>query len=330
MKDNVLAIGVSHRDHFSIMMEYYPKDISENFDIVLFVDNRNNILPDIKSLINEYDVPIFKNAKIVINSDLIEHYSNSLNLSDNARRFAKEYSACFKLFVPIYLREIFNVKKVFAIDDDIFILRDLSPIFDKYKGWAFKKENLFYIKNKNKHRVIQEFNSIFDTDFKLDELNALSLNSGTIIYDVDEKYTTYVNRFVENSYVQSMFFEHSGYSAWTVEQRFQHFNMHRLLKERDDIRLFEGKDVRLITSLGKEEQGVKFLKQVVPYLIHYTVGVKKPLWLRKFIPGISWRYEDREFVPKFELKDILYNENWVPEPFKLVHKKRKDKFKSLF
>jgi len=331
MKDNVLAIGVSHRDHFSIMMAYYPKDIHENFDIILFVDNRNDILQDIKDLIDHYNIPSFKNAKIVINTEMMDEYSSKFIFSERVNKFLFKFFLGFRLLVPIYLREHFNTKKTFAIDDDIFILRDLSPLFNKYQGWVFKKENLFDFKNKNKHRVLKEFNSVFNSDFTLSQMNSLSLNSGTIIYDnYDDKYPEYVKKFIENDYIQSMFFDHTGYSAWTVEQRFQHFNMHRLMKERNDTKLFEGKEVRLITSLGKEREGDKFIKIVVPYLIHYTVGVKKPLWLRKFIPGIAWRFNDYQFTPKFELKDILYNKHWEPTPFKLIHKKKKEKVKSLF
>ena len=330
MKNNVLAIGVSHRDYFSIMMAYYPKDIDETFDIVLFVDNRNNILQDIKDLIEYYNVPIFKRAKIVIIEDLLNDCVQNFNPSERAKKFLFEFAACFKLFVPIYLKKHYNVQRVFAIDDDIFILRDLSPFFEKYKGWAFKKETLFNLKTKNKQDIINEFNSMLDTSFELNELNSLSLNSGTIMYDIDDMYTEYVKRFIENTFAQDLFFNNDGFSAWTVEQRFQHFNMHRLLKERDDTLLFQGSDVRLITGVGDDEPGQNYLKQTIPYIIHYTLGVKKPLWLRKFLPGIAWRFDGYVFHPKFELKDILYNENWKPLPFKLVHKKQKVKANILF
>lgn len=329
MKDNILAIGVSHREYFRIMLSYYPKNLSENFDIFLFVDNKKEILDDIKEIISEFDIPIFNNAKIVVNSEMISEYSEKLNLTKNGQKFAYQFGACFKLLVPIYLKEKYNKTKIFAIDDDIFILDDLSYIFENYNGWVFKKENLFVLKNSDKFKVLEEFNSIFQFDFNLEEINNLSLNSGTILYDIDDEYKSQVKRFIENTYIQNIFFNNSGFTAWTLEQRFQHFNMHYLMAKNRGVKLFVSKEVRLVDQVGKEQIGKNYLKKVVPSIIHYAIGVKKPLWLRKFIPGIKWKY-NIDYKPKYELKNILYNKDWKPKRFKIVHEEKKKNFKSLF
>jgi hypothetical protein len=63
----------------------------------------------------------------------------------------------------------------------------------------------------------------------------------------------------------------------------------------------------------------KYLKVVVPSIIHYAIGTKKPLWLNDFLPGLEWRY-GFTYEAKYELKDILYNKNWQPPSFKSVQK----------
>lgn len=326
-KPNALAIGVSQRDYFSLMLAYYPKDIDENFDVYLFVDNRNGILPDIKDIIKQYNVPVFNRAKIILNSEIFDEYSTKFDLTGEAKTFFGTFGACFKLFVPIYLRESCGVQKVFAIDDDIFIFRDLSPIFDKYTGWAFKKEGLFRIGTSSKNHVVEEFNSIFASSFKLDALNKLSINSGTVMYDIDDRYIEHVKGFVENRYVQHLFHNNPGFTSWTLEQRFQHFNMHLQFRDRPDTRTLSSEEVRLVLCLDKSDSP-RQLKAQVPSIVHYAVGAKKPLWLRKFIPGIQWRFPDVTWTPQYELRDILYNEAWQPEAFKIMDKKRNQK--SLF
>jgi len=328
--NNVLAIGVSNRDYFNIMMSYYPKDITENYSIVLFVDNQNNILDDIKDLIKSHNIPAFNNAKIVVNSDLVIDYIKEQTLSEAAQKALIENVVYFKIIVPIYIKKVYNTPRVFAIDDDIFILKDLSPLFDKYDGWAFKKENLFSLKNSDKHKIINQFNSVFNEDFKLEELNAISLNSGTIMYDIDDNYISHVNRFLENSIIQNISFNSVGFTAWTLEQRFQHFNMHYLMKNKHNVKLLDGSDIRLITNVGKEELGTIYLKHATPYNINYAIGVKKPMWLSKFLVGIAWKFNDFIVQPKFELKNILHNKNWVPVRTKRVHIKKKDHIKPVF
>jgi len=328
--NNILAIGVCNRDYFNIMMSYYPKDINENYRIVLFVDNQNNILDDIKGLIKFHNIPIFNNAKIIVNSDLVLDYIKEHTLSTSAQQVLTDNVLFFKLIVPIYIKKVYNTTRVFAIDDDIFILKDLSPLFNKYDGWAFKKENLFSLKNSDKLEVINQFNFIFNTDFKLDELNSISLNSGTIMYDIDDNYVTHVNMFFENSLIQNISFKTVGFTAWTLEQRFQHFNMHYLMKNKHNVKLLDGSDIRLITNVGNDEIGTIYLKQVTPYIIHYAIGVKKPLWLSKFLIGVAWKFNDFIFQPKFELKNILYNKNWVPGRIKRAHSKKKEHVKTLF
>ena len=63
----------------------------------------------------------------------------------------------------------------------------------------------------------------------------------------------------------------------------------------------------------------KYLKVVVPSIIHYAIGVKKPLWLNDFLPGLEWRY-GFTYEAKYELKNILYDKNWVPPSFKSIQK----------
>ena len=65
--------------------------------------------------------------------------------------------------MPIYLKEKFGVKRTLVSDDDVFILNDLSYMWDEYKEFGIKKENLFYIRNKDKHEVMAAFNEIFES-----------------------------------------------------------------------------------------------------------------------------------------------------------------------
>ena len=64
--------------------------------------------------------------------------------------------------MPIYLNEKFGVKRTLVSDDDVFILNDLSYMWDEYEEFGIKKENLFYIRNKDKYDVMDAFNEIFE------------------------------------------------------------------------------------------------------------------------------------------------------------------------
>jgi hypothetical protein len=113
--------------------------------------------------------------------------------------------------------------------------------------------------------------------------------------------------------------------------------LHRLRKEGRTVDLLKSKDLRLMQNIDKNAlssgEQPTYLKNVVPSLIHYAIGTKKPIWLRQFLPGIAWRFDGFQYQPKYELKDILYNKDWVPPKWKDVQKKIKDgaiQKKSLF
>lgn len=318
IKKRVLAIGVSNIDFFNLMMTYYPKNLNEDFDIVLFVDNDKNILNEIKDLIHLHNIEIFNNADIIINQDMILDYVIKNKISKKGAEFINLYKACFKLITPIYLKNKYKTENVYAIDDDVFIFKDLTDIFNEYEGWVFKKDNLFILKTQNKHHIIDEFNKIFGVNFSISEPTTLSLNSGTIIYDceyIDKDYKKHVDNFIESKFIHNMFFNNFGYSAWTLEQRFQQFNMLYLLNHKKDcVEFFKSSEVRYASCMSKNSKNTKQLKKVVPYLIHYAIGRKKPLWLRQFLKGIKWKYPDiPEYQPVKELKGILYNEDWQPD-----------------
>lgn len=311
---NVLAIGCSNREFFNIMLTYYPKDINEKFDICIFIDNTKNILPDIKSIIKEHNIPIFNKAKLIEISDLYNFFENRHAFNEKSKSFIELYGAMFKLMIPVYLQDKFNTEKIYTIDDDQFIFNDISYVFEKYDTFVFKKENLFAIKSKYE-QIMNSFNEIFNTSFSLDEVNDFSLNSGNILYNIklDKEYEQYVVNFIKNEGVHDLFFNCPGYTSWTVEQRFQHFNMHRL-KHQFGIELFPGHEVRYMSMVGEPKE--KQLIKKVPDIIHYAIGAQKYLWLRHFLPAIAWRFNNFVYEPKYELMDILYNEDYKHESFK--------------
>ena len=237
--------------------------------------------------------------------------------------------------MPIYLREKYGVKRTYVSDDDIFILNDLSYMWQEYEGYAIKKENLFYIRNKDKHEGVKAFNEIFESNFTLEELNALSINAGNILYAEDPKWEYYFERFMKHPFVHHHFFNFKGYTSWVIEQRFHHFNLHRYMAEGKKVDFLKSKDLRLMQCLDKMMKAgtppEKYLKAVTPSLIHYAIGTKKPLWLNDFLPGLTWKYDGFLYEAKYELKDILYDKTWQPPSFKSVQKKQKQtKVKSLF
>jgi len=109
---------------------------------------------------------------------------------------------------------------------------------------------------------------MFESDFSLEEVNKLSINAGNIIYGHDEKMEYYVERFIKSPMTHHLFFDFEGYTSWTVEQRFQHFNVHRLLKEGRTVDLIQSKDLRLILNIDKkaylEKTQPTYLKKVTP------------------------------------------------------------------
>ena len=335
MKEHAFAIGVSSLEFTNILLSYYPKGIKEKFDIYLFVDDTKIDIEKLKGIFKEHKVKVFEESKIIILKDLYNYYVEKHGYEGKAKEFLFKHGCLFKILMPIYLREKYGVKRTYVSDDDVFVLNDLSYMWEEYEEFGYKKENLFYIRNKDKYEVLGAFNEIFETDFTLEEMNALSINAGNIIYGDDPKLEYYFERFMKHPFVHHMFFNFTGYTSWTVEQRFHHFNMHRYLAEGRKVDFLKSKDLRLMQCLDKDMKAgkppEKYLKAVTPSLIHYAIGTKNPLWLNDFLPGLTWKYDGFLYEAKYELKDILYDKTWQPPSFKSVQKKQKQtKVKSLF
>jgi len=326
--ENALAIGVSSLEFFNILLTYYPKGINETFDIYLFVDDKRVSVTEVKNIIKEHNIPVFNNATVNTVVNLYDYYAEKHGYEGKAKQMMYNQGCVFKILMPIYLQEHYGVKRTYTSDDDIFIFNDLSYMFDEYKEFGFKKENLFNLRNSDKYEVLAAFNEIFETDFTLEEVNALSVNAGNVIYGYDPDMEKYVKRWMNHPMVHHLFYDFDGYTSWTIEQRFQHFNLHRLKREGRTVDILKSKDLRLMQNLdkgmkaGKPDE--KYLKQVTPSLIHYAIGTKKPLWLRDFLPGISWKFNGFQYQPKYELKDILYNKEWTPPKWQEVQKKIKN------
>ena len=251
MKEHALAIGVSSLEFVNILLSYYPKGIKETFDIYLFVDDSKVDIDKLKGILKEHDIPIFKNAEIIILNDLYAYYTKKHNYEGKSKEFLYGHGCLFKTLMPIYLREKYGVKRTYVSDDDIFILNDLSYMWQEYEGYAIKKENLFYIRNKDKHEVVKAFNEIFESNFTLEELNALSINAGNILYAEDPKLEYYFERFMKHPFVHHHFFNFKGYTSWVIEQRFHHFNLHRYMAEGKKVDFLKSKDLRLMQCLDK-------------------------------------------------------------------------------
>ncbi len=306
MKKNAVAIGTSNLEWINILLSYYPKDIEENFDIYMFVDTSKVTINQVRHVIGNHDVPIFKKATFVDVRQLYKYYIEKHGYEGKAKEFLLTHGAMFKILMPIYLNEKYEVERTYTSDDDVFIFKNLSYLFDKYDGYAFKKENLFYLRNKDKYETLAAFNEMFESEFTLEQVNALSLNCGNLLYGIDPKLEYYFERFMKHDWSHHMYYDFEGYTSWTVEQRFHHFNIHRLMKEGHKVEPFKGEDLRLILSIGKNPPE-KSLKSTIPSLLHYAVGKKKPDFLRSFLPGIEWRFGFK-YQPKYELKDSLYCE----------------------
>lgn len=326
MKTNALVIGVSKLEFINILLTYYPKNVNETFDIYLFIDNKKVTHEQIKEIIKVHNIKIFNEATFININDVYDYYTKKHGYQDRAKQMVYTQGCIFKILAPIYLYENFKVTRVYTSDDDVFIFNDLSYMFDKYKGFAIKKENLFGFKNKDKYEVLAAYNEIFGTDFSLEQMNSLSVNAGNVMYDYDPDMEEYIKRFINHPMIHHLFFDFNGYVSWTIEQRWQHFNLHRLIKENKTTNLLEAQDLKLIINIDKEAylNGIQpiYLKQVTPSLLHYAVGVKKPIFLRQFLQGIEWKF-GFIYEPKYELKDILYNDAWISTSFKKVQKQIK-------
>jgi hypothetical protein len=326
MKSNALVIGVSKLEFVNILLTYYPKNVNETFDVYLFIDDKKVTHEQIKEIIANHNIRIFNEAIFINISDMYDYYTEKHGYQGRAKQMVYTQGCIFKILAPIYLYEKYGVTRVYTSDDDVFIFNDLSYMFEKYKGFAIKKENLFSFKNKDKYEVLAAYNEIFDTDFTIEQMNSLSVNAGNVMYEYDPMMEEYVKRFINHPMVHHLFYDFDGYVSWTIEQRWQHFNLHRLMKENKTADLLEGQDLRLIVNIDKEaylnDTQPIYLKQVTPSLLHYAVGAKKPIFLRQFLQGIEWKFGFR-YEPKYELKDILYNKSWVPPVFKDIQKQLK-------
>jgi len=231
MKKNAVAIGVSSLEFMNILLTYYPKGIKETFDFYLFIDDTKVSSDEVNEVINMHNIPSFKTAKHIIIKDLYDYYADKHSYEGKAKDFLYTHGCLFKVLMPMYLKEKFGVERTYVSDDDVFIFNDLSYMFTKYKGFGYKKENLFNLRNKDKYEVLAAFNEIFEVDFSLEKMNALSINAGNIIYGEDPKMEYYFKRYMNHPMVHHLFFDFEGYTSWTVEQRFHHWNFHRLMEE---------------------------------------------------------------------------------------------------
>lgn len=336
MRENALAIGVSSHEFMNILLTYYPKDVQENFDIYLFLDDTKVTEESVREVIGNHNIESFKNATYISIKDVYDYYVEKHGYEGKAKEFLYTHGCLFKALMPMYLLDKYKVKRTYVSDDDVFIFNDLSYMFTEYEEFGYKKENLFNLRNADKYEVLAAFNDIFESNFTLEEMNALSINAGNIIYGHDPKMEYYFQRFMNHKMVHHLFFDFVGYTSWTVEQRFHHFNFHRLIKEGRTVDMLKSKDLRLMQNVDKEALANNiqplYLKQVIPSLLHYPIGTKKPIFLRQFLRGIEWKF-GFAYQPKYELKDILYDETWRPPAFKEVQSKMKksaNKVSSVF
>ena len=329
-KPNALAIGVCNLEYTNILLTYYPKGLEENFDIYLFVDDQKISIEDLKNVIAQHDIPVWNNAEYIVINDVYDYYQEKHKYEGKAKEFLYTHGSLFKILMPCYLGDKFGVKKTYTSEDDTFIFSDLSNMFEDYKEFAYKKNGLFYFKGSHRYKELASYNQVFESDFNMEELNALPVFSGNVVYSADDKLEYYFERYVKHPFVHHLFFDFKGYTSWTVEQRFQHFNIHRLLKEGRTVDMIAPKDLRIYSAVNKDEDSTaQYLKQVTPALVHYGIGAKKPIWLRDFIRGISWKFDGFMYEPKYELKDILYDRNWSPDQFKNIYDSDKRKKRKL-
>ena len=80
--------------------------------------------------------------KIIILNDLYDYYIEKHGYEGKAKDFLLSHGCLFKILMPIYLKEKFGVKRTLVSDDDVFILNDLSYMWDEYEEFGIKKENL--------------------------------------------------------------------------------------------------------------------------------------------------------------------------------------------
>ena len=336
MNRPALAMGVSNLEYFNIMLTYYPRDAVETFDAYIFFDDTKVTEKSLELIIKGHDLSLFNNATLISIKSLNTHYIKRYSLNDNSIEMMFKLGCIFKVFIPSYLNEHYGVTQVYTSDDDVFIFKDLSYMFEKYKGFGYNKDNLFIIRNKNRMQVLNAYNEIFETDFTLNELNVNSINSGNLMFQYEDRIEEDARKFVSHPYVYHLYKNYHGITSWTIEQRFQHFHLHRIIRDGGLVEMIAGGDMRLYQNIDKkalaEDYIPKHLKRSVPSLIHYAIGSKKPIFLRQFILGIEWR-TGITYQPKYELKDILYDKSWRPNMFKHIQKEMKNrdiKTKSLF
>lgn len=302
-----VGIGVSNFEFFNILLSYYPKDLIEDFKFYLFVDTNKLSIDDVKGLAKTHGIPAFDNAEYISIPSMYKFYERELNLTGNSKIVLFEHACMFKLLMPDYLHRHFGADQIYSSDDDVFILRDLTDTFANYKGFGFKKDNLFTFKTDRKYEFLAAFNEMFESDFSMERINGLSLNAGNIMSRYHPKLIYFFERFINHQITHHMFFDFTGFTKWTLEQRFHHFWMHWLMAEKlYDVDFLKAEDLRLVLSVGKHHPDQHF-KNKTPRLIHYAVGKKKHLFLRKFLPRIEWKY-GFIYQPKYELSNKIFKE----------------------
>jgi len=330
---NAFAIGVCNLEYMNILLTYYPRGLNENFDIYIFVDNVKISVEQLKEVVLSHNIPVWNNAKYIIINDVYDFYQEKHKYTGKAKEFLYTHGALFKILMPCYLEKTFGVTKTYTSEDDTFIFNDLSNMFTDYEQFAFKKNTLFYFKGGHKHHELNTYNQIFESNFTMSELNECPVFSAHVVSSKDSKLEYYFERYVKNPFIQHLFFDFKGYTSWTVEQRFQHVNMYRLMRDGYKVDMINPKDLRIYSATINDDdvnENSKFLKQGSPSIAHYGVGAKKPIWLRNFIKGIAWKYDGFIYQPKYELKDIMYDPNWEPVKFaKLYNSDKKKKQSAL-
>jgi len=296
-KNNSVVIGLCKYEYLNIILNYYPKDIKENFNLYLIVDTDKLDIDKVKSIISEYNINVFNNAILIKRKDILDYYIKLFNLDDDAINFLYNYGPSFKIPLYDYINKFYSLENLLVLDDDIFIFGDLNSLFinETYMYHTFKFDFLDKLKpTKRSYEIINEYNKIFNTDFTLESINTLTLNSGTVLLKSNPNILDNFLKFATNKYIQNLSKElNSQNKRYYFEQRFFHFYIHTL----NNKYAFFDKCIMLFNKVkvGSKNFGIRKM----PIVFHYAVGKQKNAFLKNMLTALEWKYG--KYIPKYEL-----------------------------
>lgn len=195
-------------------------DTQEDYLVHVFPDERNAKIEDFE-FVREYSFTKLHDENKVMDN-LKEFIAPA---TEEELAYIAHQTHHYKMAVLLYLFQTTEIDKVFFLDDDTILLRDISKFFDDPKKYVgFYMRNYLYYYHKNSEDSMAEFNQLAEiTKLDRDTLSETTrfvkigqYNAGHFLFTFDREgdFLEILKNFYKNPYLKERFFE----NVWDLEK----------------------------------------------------------------------------------------------------------------